>query len=119
MLRSRKRRYTTLRRVFLWGAAAGTLAVAPLQAATFTVNSNADAGAGSLRQAVIDANALGGVDTIQIDPALNGGTISLVSSLPALTENVIIDGPAASSLTVSFVSVSDMFSGGFSIEKQN
>jgi fibronectin-binding autotransporter adhesin len=119
MLRSRKRRCTTLRRVFLLGAAAGSLAIAPLHAATYTVNSNADSGAGTLRQAVIDANANAGVDTIQIDPALNGGTISIVSSLPPLTENVIIDGPAASTLTVQFVSVSSIFSGGFGIDKQN
>jgi outer membrane autotransporter protein len=105
--------------VFLWGAAAGSLALTPLHAATFTVNSNADSGLGSLRQAVIDANANAGIDTIQIDPALSGGMISLASSLPALTENVIIDGPSTGSVTVQFVSLSNIFSGGFGIEKQN
>jgi autotransporter-associated beta strand protein len=118
-MRKSGRRISSCRRVFLYGVAAGSLAVAPLQAAVYTVNNPADFGAGSLRQAVIDVNANFGADTIQIDPALNGGTINLLSSLPALRENVTIDGPAAGTLTVRYVSLGDIFSGGLAITKQS
>ncbi|MEX2142416.1 MAG: autotransporter-associated beta strand repeat-containing protein [Pirellulales bacterium] len=91
----------------------------PLQAAIYSVNNTADFGPGSLRQAVIDVNTNLGADTIQIDPALNGGTINLLSSLPALRENVTIDGPAVGTLTVRFVSLGDIFSGGLGITKQS
>lgn len=101
MARSRRGNWTFLRRLALVGVTSGSLAAATLQAATFTVTNNNDAGAGSLRQAVIDANAAGGVDTIDFDPALSGQTIPLASDLPALTEAVIIDGPGAGSTTIS------------------
>jgi hypothetical protein len=60
--------------------------------ATFTVDNNNDSGAGSLRQAILDANANAGTDTI--DFSINGNsvhTISLLSDLPVITEAVIID----------------------------
>ncbi len=50
-----------------------------------------DSGAGSLRQAILDANAAAGADVIQFDPGLSG-TITLSSSLPALTEAVTVNG---------------------------
>ena len=37
------------------------------QAATFTVTNTSDSGAGSLRQAILDANANPGLDTIAFD----------------------------------------------------
>src|SRR4051812_32606647 len=37
--------------------------------ATFTVTNDADAGAGSLRQAILDANARAGADDVAFDPA--------------------------------------------------
>lgn len=40
--------------------------------ATFTVLNNLDAGVGSLRQAITDANAAMGADTIDFDPAVIG-----------------------------------------------
>jgi autotransporter-associated beta strand protein len=105
--------------VFLIGVAASSLAVSTLQAAVYPVHNTADSGPGSLRQAVIDVNANVGADTIQIDPALSGGTINLLSSLPTLRDNVTIDGPAAGTLTVRFVSLADIFSGGLSLTKQS
>ncbi len=61
--------------------------------ATFTVTNLNDAGGGSLRQAILDANHQQGVDEIQFD--LNFAfdcTIHLQSSLPAITERVSIEG---------------------------
>lgn len=61
--------------------------------ATFTVTNTNDSGAGSLRQAISDANALNGLDVIQF--ALSGAnyyTINLTSKLPDIAEAVTIDG---------------------------
>ncbi|HSW25437.1 MAG TPA: DUF4347 domain-containing protein, partial [Burkholderiaceae bacterium] len=60
--------------------------------ASFTVTNTNDSGAGSLRQAIIDANALAGADTITFN--IGGGgvhTINLASSLPAITDAVTLD----------------------------
>ncbi len=66
--------------------------------ATITVTSAADAGAGTLRQAVADS-ASGG--TIGFAPALNGSTITLTSGPIAIARDLTIQGPGASSLTLS------------------
>jgi hypothetical protein len=64
-----------------------------LAAATFTVTSLADSGAGSLRQAILDANSSAGEDRIEFAVA---GTIRIGrSALPAVTDGVIIDGTTA------------------------
>ena len=63
--------------------------------ASFEVTTAADSGAGSLRQAIVDANAAPGVDdiTFNIDPASPGlKTINLTSALPTITDVVTIDG---------------------------
>jgi hypothetical protein len=67
----------------------------------FTVNNNSDAGAGSLRQAIIDASLAGG-GTITFSGV--SGTIALQSSLPLLVTNTIILGPGVNELTVSAAS---------------
>jgi hypothetical protein len=62
-------------------------------AATFVVSTANDSGAGSLRQAILDANANPGADTISFN--LSGTlpiTIDLASALPAVTEPVVVDG---------------------------
>jgi len=62
-------------------------------AATFTVINTNDSGAGSLRQAILDANAAAGLDSISF--AIPGGgvkTISPTSALPSIIDAVIIDG---------------------------
>ena len=52
-----------------------------------------NAGPGSLRQAILDANANPGPDTIEFDIEPGGGqTIALTSPLPTLAEAVTIDG---------------------------
>jgi hypothetical protein len=60
---------------------------------TFLVSNTADAGAGSLRQAILDANATPG--TNEIDFAIGDGgpqTIRPSSDPPGITHSVVIDG---------------------------
>jgi IPT/TIG domain/S-layer homology domain len=62
-------------------------------AATYTVTTTADSGAGSLRQAILDANGNAGADTIAFDiPGSGIQTIALAAGLPAVTGSVTIDG---------------------------
>lgn len=70
---------------------AGNATVA--SAATFTVTNDADVGAGSLRQAILDANAAPGADIIAFAiPATGAVQIGIRSALPAVTEPLTIDG---------------------------
>lgn len=67
----------------------------PLSAATFTVTSSDDSGPGTLRQAILDVNALGaGPHTIAFNIAPGGlQTIRPTSALPLLTaEQTLLDG---------------------------
>lgn len=66
--------------------------------ATFSVANLNDSGAGSLRQALIDANALPGADTISFNVA---GSIQLTSALPKITGQVDIDGTTAPGFTAA------------------
>jgi len=60
--------------------------------ATYTVTNTNDSGAGSLRQAISDANANAGTDNISFNIAGTGvHTITLSSALPTLTDTVILD----------------------------
>ncbi|MEX0879455.1 MAG: S-layer homology domain-containing protein [Thermoanaerobaculia bacterium] len=62
-------------------------------AATITVTSTADSGAGSLRQAILDSNASAGVlDTIAFAIGSGVQTITPLSALPIVTDPVVIDG---------------------------
>ena len=81
----------TLRRLAL---AALCLAAASLATAnTYTVTTTADTGAGSLRQAITDANANPGADTIAFSIVGSGvHTIQPQSALPTITGPVTIDG---------------------------
>ncbi len=66
---------------------------ASAQAATFTVTTTADSGAGSLRQAILDANAAASADTIEFAiPGDGPHTIALASALPQITGTLIVDG---------------------------
>ena len=61
--------------------------------AVFTVTTTADGGAGSLRQAILDANAAPGADTIAFAiPGPGVHTIQPQSALPKVTGPVVIDG---------------------------
>jgi CSLREA domain-containing protein len=88
-------------------------------ATTFTVNSTADTGDATpegtcddglgnctLREAIEEANALAGTDTINITAT---GTIQLTSALPALSTNVNINGAGARSLSVRGEGAADRY----------
>src|SRR6267378_3796668 len=63
------------------------------RAATFTVTNTNDSGAGSLRQAILDANANAGTDTIAFNiPGSGVQTVNVLFQLPNLSDPVIIDG---------------------------
>ena len=79
-------------------AAVAAVVVAPAHADTFTVANLDDMGSGSLRQAVLDANATPGADTIVFGVS---GTITLTSGELLVTDSLTIDGPGAASLTIS------------------
>lgn len=72
--------------------ARGLSIIKPQDAMIYMVTTTADSGAGSLRQAITDANANAGVDTIRFNIATGAQSIALMSPLPAITESVIIDG---------------------------
>lgn len=60
---------------------------------TFAVTNTNDAGPGSLRQALLDANSNAGADQISFNIAGSGvHTITPHSALPTITDTVIIDG---------------------------
>ncbi len=68
--------------------------------ATFTVANLDDAGSGSLRQAIIDANNQAGADLIQFQAGLTG-TITLTTGQLSITDSVTINGPGADKLAIS------------------
>jgi predicted outer membrane repeat protein len=70
-----------------------------LAPAVFTVANTGDSGPGSLRQAILDANAGTGADTIAFEPSVSG-TIPLSSTL-TVTGDLTISGPGRDRLTVS------------------
>src|SRR5262245_24376144 len=78
---------------------------------TFHVTTLADSGAGSLRAAVAQANALPGADTIDFQPGLTG-TIALTGGQLDLTDDLTITGPGADTLTVSGSNISRVFTVG-------
>jgi hypothetical protein len=84
------------------GAGVMVLLASQAQAATFAVTNTNDAGAGSLRQAIVDANANAGEDTIDFAPSLAGQTITLASQLPTITDTAGLtsDGGSAD-ITIS------------------
>ena len=79
-------------------------------ATTYTVTNTADSGAGSLRQAILDANASAGLDTVSFNVSGAGcdgsGVCTIVpaTALPYVVSPVMIDGytqPGASANTVA------------------
>lgn len=89
------------------------LSVEPLEdrnvPSTFTVYNLADSGIGSLREAILDANANPGADLIRFAPAAQDGTIALTSGQLNITDDLTIDGPGADRLAVSGNDASRVF----------
>ena len=75
---------------------------------TFQVTNLLDHGAGSLRQAVLNANAHAGADVIKFASGLHG-TITLTTGELAITDSLTIDGPGANKITVSGNNASRVF----------
>lgn len=71
----------------------------PGYAATYTVTNNGDSGAGSLRQAIIDANVNPGADEITFGDFT--GTIVLTTSQLEISSSMTIQGPGAEQLAIS------------------
>ncbi|MEH2058920.1 MAG: hypothetical protein V7K97_22740 [Nostoc sp.] len=79
---------------------------------TFTVTNTNNSGAGSLRQAVLDANALTGKDIINFSGLFTDGlahTISLNGSGLSITDNLTIEGTNPSLLTIKDNSADRVF----------
>ena len=91
----------------------------------FVVSSTADSGTGTLRQAILNANANGpSPDTITFNlPGEGAQTIALTSALPAITQPLIINGATQSGFSGSplvFVSRSGTWTGpGLRVEAAN
>ncbi len=75
-------------------AAAAVVTAPGAEAANFTVSNLNNAGAGSLRQAVLDANGAAGPDTITFTGAATSGEIILADEIP-ISDDLTISGPGA------------------------
>jgi hypothetical protein len=112
---SRRSRSSTSRKSLArFAKAPSWCAIEPLENrqmfATFQVTNLLDAGAGSLRAAVAQANSAVGADTIQFAAALSGGTIPLTTGELALNEAVTIDArPLAQNVTINAGGLSRIF----------
>lgn len=86
----------------LVGGVAGALVLAPRAGAamTFHVTTTSDSGAGSLRQAIFDAESNPGADFIVFD-ASSAGTITLTSGQIAIHTDVTITGLGAADSIIS------------------
>jgi hypothetical protein len=76
------------------------ISVASARAATYTVTNVNDAGAGSLRDAIDQANLSAGDDEIDFQAGLTG-TITLASTLPDINETVTINGPGPRLISIT------------------
>src|SRR5262245_13616623 len=78
------------------------------QAATFTVTSTADSGAGTLRNAITLANNTAGADTIAFNISGPGvHSITPLTVLPTITEAVVIDGYSQGVASANTLAVGD------------
>ena len=67
----------------------------------FTVTNTDDDGSGSLRDAIVQANAAPGADEVVFDPVLSGQTILLTSDQLMITDDLVITGLGEDKLTVA------------------
>lgn len=78
----------------LWWITAVTYADPSVTLVTYSVTNTNDSGSGSLRQAILDANANPGLDTIAFAIGAPGSqqTIQPITTLPSITSPVVLDG---------------------------
>lgn len=93
------------RRILALGILASSLTLTLTRGATLLVYNNNNFGAGSLRQAISDNNALGGGNAIIFSNIVTG-TITLTSGELLITRDVTIVGPGAAVLSISGNAVS-------------
>jgi parallel beta-helix repeat protein len=110
--RRARKQSTTAEKALVSGAALALgvgLGLAPAAgAATFTVTNLNDSGAGSLRDAIGQANAAAGADTITFQAGLTG-TITLTTGQLSIIDSVDIQGPGSASLAVDGNNASRVF----------
>lgn len=110
--RALKRQRKTARKGVAASGAALTIGVlaagGTAEAATFNVTNLNDSGAGSLRQAIEDANGAAGADAVTFQAGLTG-TITLTTGQLAITDSVDVQGPGAAAITVSGNNASRVF----------
>jgi hypothetical protein len=105
----------------------GGLAIASPESASAAANapiavtSTADAGPGSLRQAILDANAAPGADVIAFDFGAGPSAVSVITLtslaapgrvLPAITDSLTIDGSTAPGWSATTPPLVEVISGG-------
>ena len=81
---------------------------------TYSITTLADGVTGSLRDAITQANAHRGTDSIVFQPGLNG-TIVLTGGQLDITDNLTITCPCAAELTISGNKNSRVFSIGLPV----
>jgi hypothetical protein len=87
---------------------AGLSAIGTAAADTYTVSNTLDAGPGSLRQAILDANARDGADTIAFNiPGISVHTITPATELPVITSSVTISGYTQPGSSVNTLTTGD------------
>lgn len=96
------------RLVRLFMLIAGITSLRTVEAMDINVTNNNDAGAGSLRQALLDNETLGGGNTVTFSNTVTG-TITLLSGELGITNSVSIVGPGSGMLTVSGDNASRVF----------
>ena len=91
---------------YVGGTDSNDVVLTSLGGAFEVINTN-DSGAGSLRQAILDANAQAGADTIVFDIFSIGTpqTITPITALPVITEEVTIDGYTQSAASENTLAV--------------
>jgi hypothetical protein len=82
------------------GNGTATVDIGASEVQTILVTNTSDSGAGSLRQAITDANATPGTDAINFQDGLSG-TISLTTELPLLSTSLKLNGPGANLMNVA------------------
>lgn len=90
----------------------------PASAATFTVTSTADSGLGSLRQAVLDANAATGDDVIEFSALFSTPQMITLTSgeiVVGANGSLTINGPGADKLTISGNNATRILSSGANV----